>query len=119
MSKLLKKFSGGTVLEVVVALIIISIAFGLTGTLFSYTLGSSKRMVKIQTWYDMNVHINRIKNNCSIDSLEIEKGHYHLRTEFELLDEETGLTYVEVSSHDKQGGLIAQRRFYLNLGTLE
>ncbi|HLW06259.1 MAG TPA: hypothetical protein VKY45_01750 [Marinilabiliaceae bacterium] len=119
MSGLLKKVPGGTVLEVVVALIIVSIAFGLTGTFFTSIFGSSKRMVKIQAWHDMNEHINRIRNSSSIESLEIDRGLYYLKTEVERLNEESGLSYVKVSSLDKHDVLIVQRKFFVDLGDQE
>ncbi|GAO31955.1 PulJ/GspJ family protein [Geofilum rubicundum] len=119
MSAVSTRVNGNTILEVVVALIIISASIGLTGTFFSSVFNTSSRMIKQQAWYDINEQINHIKHHITAEPLEIDRGHYLLRIEVDIMDEEMGLAYVTVYGIDNKGMQLVERRFFFELEAAE
>lgn len=119
MSALFRKIRGNTVLEVVVALIIISASIALTGTLFSSVFNSSSRIIKQQVWYDVNNQINLIKHSGKAEVLEIDKGIYVLISEVDVWDESKGLVNIKVYGTDTKGKLLVKRRFFLEAENIE
>lgn len=113
MSLKLINVKGGTVIEVVIALLIVSLSIALTGMLFASFFDASQRMVKQQAWYDVENYCNRLKLEKVIESAEIDRGPYTIVSNVEQVNEFAGVICIEVFGIDQDGDRIVMRKFYL------
>jgi Tfp pilus assembly protein PilV len=93
---IISKIRGSSIIEVVIALFIISISIALTGSLFTKVFQSSKRVLQQKAWYDLNEWSNQVKLTKDIKESIFVKDVYSLEKNALLIDESKGLWQVNM-----------------------
>lgn len=102
--------NGSSVIEVVVALFLISLSIALTGVFFARVMDQSQRMMKLKAWYQLNEYCHKTQLNQNTDSEVMETDLLVLTRESVLLDEEKGLWETNLIVKDKRDKVLATRR---------
>ena len=97
-------------MEVVTAMVIISLSIALTGALFANVFNSSHRMLQQQAWFMMNKIGNTALINKDIADAEIERSTLIFRKKSFAIDKDKGLWLVVFEAEDKTGKILARRR---------
>ncbi len=117
MSIALKRLKGGSLAEVMVALVIISLSIALSGTFMGNLFDSSNRMLKLKAWYAVNIWRNEILLSGDIEATEIDASGYRLVKTSALVNDEKGLWLIQIvavkDSSFKEDQLITESQFYL------
>jgi hypothetical protein len=104
------RIKGSSLMEVVTAMVIISLSIALTGALLGNVLNSSQRMLKQQAWFMMNEIGNNALINKDIADNEIDRNTLVFRKKSFAIDKEKGLWFVVFEAEDRTGKILARRR---------
>lgn len=100
-------------MEVVTAMVIISLSIALTGVLFANVFNSSKRMLKQQAWFKLNEIGNITFINKDITEIEIELSPLVIKKKSIVIDKERGLWLVVLEAQDQTGEVLTRRRLFI------
>jgi hypothetical protein len=107
------RLKGSSLMEVVTAMVIISLSIALTGVLFANVFNSSKRMLKQQAWFKLNEIGNITFINKDITEIEIELSPLVIKKKSIVIDKERGLWLVVLEAQDQTGEVLTRRRLFI------
>jgi len=93
-----KKLKGSSLIEVVVSMVIISIAVTLSFSFFSQILESSGRMAKMKAWYVLNSLKNETIITENVNSEEFVFHSFKILKESELVNKEKDLWLINLQA---------------------
>jgi Tfp pilus assembly protein PilV len=111
------KLKGSSIIEVVVAIFIISLSIALSGVLFNNVFSSSDRLLKQRAWYDVNQMLCQAELSKDTEAFIIEKNHYTLSKQAQMIDESKGLWRLQIEARQINEKVLAIRRIYLEIPT--
>lgn len=100
-------------MEVVTAMVIISLSIALTGVLFANVFNSSKRMLKQQAWFKLNEIGNLAFINKDITEIEIDLSPLVIKKKSIVIDKERGLWLVVFEAQDQTGEVLTRKRLFI------
>ncbi|MBR8534936.1 hypothetical protein KDU71_05135 [Carboxylicivirga sediminis] len=106
---------GSSIIEVVVAIFIISMSIALSGVLFNTVFSSSDRLLKQRAWYDTNHLVNEVITTKNTEPLILEKQLYTVSKQTQLMDEAKGLWLIQINATQGEDKLLASRRLYIEI----
>lgn len=109
------RLKGSSLMEVITAMVIISLSLALTGVLFANVFNSSERMLRQQAWFIMNNISNKAVINKDITESEIDSNAIIVKKKSFAIDEENGLWLVVVEAEDRAGKVLARRRVLIEI----
>ncbi|MCW3787901.1 prepilin-type N-terminal cleavage/methylation domain-containing protein [Plebeiibacterium sediminum] len=98
MSIINAKIKGNSLIEVIVAFVIVSLSIALTGTFLSQLLDEFNRFQKQKVWYDLNLLKNQTIKSQNTETIELIEHNYKIQKNVELVNEVKGLYLVELSA---------------------
>jgi hypothetical protein len=107
------RLKGSSLMEVVTAMVIISLSIALTGVLFANVFNSSKRMLKQQAWFKLNEIGNLAFINKDITEIEIDLSPLVIKKKSIVIDKERGLWLVVFEAQDQTGEVLTRKRLFI------
>ncbi len=92
------RIKGNSLIEVIVAFVIISLSIALSGSFLSQLLDEFNRFQKQKVWYNLNLLKNQTVKTKNIESIEIVEQNYMIQKNVEVVNEVKGLYLVELSA---------------------
>ncbi len=108
------RLKGSSLMEVVTAMVIISLSIALTGALFANVFNSSKRMLKQQAWFKLNEIGNLTYINKDITEIEIDLSPLVIKKKSFVIDNERGLWLVVFEAQDQTGDVLTRKRLLID-----
>lgn len=109
------RLKGSSLMEVITAMVIISLSLALTGVLFANVFNSSERMLRQQAWFIMNNISNKAVINKDITESEIDSNAIIVKKKSFAFDEKNGLWLVVIEAEDRAGKVLARRRVLIEI----
>lgn len=107
------RLKGSSLMEVITAMVIISLSISLTGVLFANVFNSSKRMLKQQARFKLNEIGNLTFIDKDITEIEIELSSLVVKKKSIVIDKEKGLWLVVLEAQDKAGEVLTRKRLFI------
>ena len=109
------KIKGNSIIEVVVAIFIISMTIALSGVLFNNVFSSSDRMLKQRAWYEVNRLLSETLSTKNTEALLLEQDHYTVTKQSQIVDEAKGLWLIVFEAREPDEKLLVARKVYLEI----
>jgi len=109
------KIKGSSIMEVVTALVIISLSIAFTGVLFARVFGNSNRLLQQKAWFVVNEMGNKALLNKEIEEGEVTYESFFVKKKSFVIDEAKGLWLLEFEAHQLDGKQLTKRRILLEL----
>lgn len=106
---------GNSIIEVVVAILLISLSMALSGVLFASLFNSSERVLKQRAWYEVSQIAHHTRWTADMEAVVVEKQGVQIQKKTERLDEDKGIWLVIIQAMDTQQKHLAQRRFLMQI----
>lgn len=113
----IKSVQGSSIVEVVTAMLIISLSMAATGILFAQVFGSSRRFVRHEAWFAANLWVEECRLMRDVKPESLELPHFTLVKTSDQMDADKNLWLVTIEATTPGGALLVQRRFLLEVAS--
>jgi Tfp pilus assembly protein PilV len=107
------KLKGSTILESLIAMIVLVICLGISGMIYANVLGSDKGMLRLKTTSILENQAIEIKKQKRFIDDEIPVENMRLSTRFSNY-EQTDLIQMHLVLKDNEGRIVAEREELIN-----
>lgn len=102
-----KKLKAATLMESLIAMVILVVCFGIATMIYFNILHSDKQRIKLKALLLINKKIFIIKKEKKIIDTEYKEGPFILKANFEKLEGASNLFHFKLSASDGEGNMIA------------
>lgn len=100
-NSILKRIIASTLVEVIIAMVVLMVVFGITLQIFMNIEGYNGNREKLYAYMLTNTLLNKTTLDESFEDMEFEKGHLIIQQSIDYIDSENGIIQIEIIAKNR------------------